>query len=103
MITTLIVYVDDIVAIGDDLEEIKKLKKKLLNEFKIKDLGRLKYFLGIKVAHSKGGIVISQQKCTLDLLKETWMLGSRPVDTLIDLNYKLDGEKEDMSMDRERD
>ena len=30
------------------------------------------------------------------------MLGSRPVDTLIDLNYKLDGEKEDMSMDRER-
>ena len=71
MITTLIVYVDDIVAIGDDLEEIKKLKKQLLNEFKIKDLGRLKYFLGIKVAHSKGGIVISQQKCTLDLLKET--------------------------------
>lgn len=71
MITTLIVYVDDIVAIGDDLEEIKKLKKQLLNEFKIKDLGRLKYFLGIKVAHSKEGIVISQQKCTLDLLKET--------------------------------
>ena len=45
---------------GDDWEEMEKLKKKLANEFKIKDLGRLKYFLGIKVVHSKEGMVISQ-------------------------------------------
>ena len=56
----LIVYVDDIVVTGDDWEEMEKLKKKLANEFKIKDLGRLKYFLGIKVVHSKEGMVISQ-------------------------------------------
>ena len=59
-IIALIVYVDDIVVTGDDWEEMEKLKKKLANEFKIKDLERLKYFLGIKVVHSKEGMVISQ-------------------------------------------
>ena len=59
-IIALIVYVDDIVVTGDDWEEMEKLNKKLENEFKIKDLGRLKYFLGIKVVHSKEEMVISQ-------------------------------------------
>lgn len=52
-VTTLIVYVDDIVVTNNDEEGIKKLKKCLISEFEIKDLGRLKYFSGIKVAHSK--------------------------------------------------
>ena len=62
-------------VIGDDLEEIEK---QLGNEFEIKYLGRLKYFLGIEVAHSKEEITISQHKCILDLLKEIRMLGCRP-------------------------
>lgn len=59
-ITTLIVYIDDIVVTGDDLEEIGKLKEKLKKEFQIKDLERFKYFLSIKVAQLNEGIVISQ-------------------------------------------
>ena len=59
-ITILIVYDDDIAVTRDDLEEMEKLKTKLANEFEIKDLGRLKYFLGIEVAQSKVGIVLSQ-------------------------------------------
>ncbi|RVW98207.1 ATP-dependent DNA helicase SRS2-like protein [Vitis vinifera] len=41
-------------TIGDDLQEIDNLRRWLPKEFKIKNLGRLKYFLGVKVAHSKG-------------------------------------------------
>ena len=67
-ITILIVYVDDIIITGDDLEEIEKLKKQLAKEFEIKELGQLKYFLGIEVAHSRNGIFIFQQKYILDLL-----------------------------------
>ena len=40
-ITTFIVYVDDIVAIEDDQEEIMGLKPYLAKEFEMKDLGKL--------------------------------------------------------------
>ncbi|GMP41364.1 hypothetical protein CsSME_00011497 [Camellia sinensis var. sinensis] len=75
--TTLIVYVDDIVLTGDDVEEVPRLKEYLANEFEIKDIGSLKYFLGIEVIQSKDGIFICQRKFLLDLLKETGMLGSK--------------------------
>lgn len=54
----LLVYVDDIVVASNSLESIVALKKFLDYEFKIKDLGTLKYFLGIEVAKSPQGIQI---------------------------------------------
>ncbi|RDX87093.1 hypothetical protein CR513_31475, partial [Mucuna pruriens] len=54
-----------------------------------KDLGHLKYFLGIEVAQSKEGIVISQRKYALDILQETSMSNCTPVDSPIDPNLKL--------------
>nr|XP_027189435.1 uncharacterized protein LOC113786269 [Cicer arietinum] len=83
----LIVYVDDIVIIEGDSNEIKNLK--LAAEFEIKDLEPLKYFLGMEVARSKKWIVVSQQKYILDLLKEIGMMGCRPADTPIDPNQKI--------------
>lgn len=71
----LIVYVDDIILTEDDQREIDQLKTSLAAEFKIKDLGALKYFPGMEVAQSKKGIVVSQWKYILDLLKETGMSG----------------------------
>nr|KYP53851.1 Retrovirus-related Pol polyprotein from transposon TNT 1-94 [Cajanus cajan] len=62
-LTILLVYVDDMIIVGDDEEEKLTPKKKLATHFEMKDLGRLKYFLGIEVAHSKKGIFISQRKC----------------------------------------
>ena len=88
----LIVYVDDIVITGDDYREINNLKASHAGEFEIKDLGSLKYFLGMEVARSKKGIVVSQQKYILDLLKETGMMGCRPANTPIDPNQKLQSE-----------
>jgi uncharacterized protein (DUF2164 family) len=67
----LVVYVDDIVLTNNDLTEMKKIKASLATEFEIKDLGELRYFLGIEVAQSKKGVVLSQQKYVLDLLNDT--------------------------------
>ena len=46
--------------------ELKRLKEKLVDEFEIKDLGMLKYFLGIEFARSKEGICVNQWKYVLD-------------------------------------
>ncbi|KAK3016209.1 hypothetical protein RJ639_006211 [Escallonia herrerae] len=48
-ITALIVYVDDMMVTGNDPEEREALQGHLSREFKMKDLGPLKYFLGIEV------------------------------------------------------
>ena len=71
----LIVHVDDMIIAGDDTQEINNLKERLKAEFEIKDLGNLRYFLGIEVVRSKNGIFISQRKYTLDLLAKTGKLG----------------------------
>ena len=84
-ITILVVYVDDIILIGDDdIVEMDKLKKNLAKELAIKDLSVLKYFLGVDITPSKKGIVVSQRKYILDLLEETGMSGCRASDTPIE-------------------
>ena len=88
-VVVLIVYVDDIVLTGDDIVEMARVKEKLAVDFEIKDLGFMRYFLGMEVARSKNGIVVSQQKYIIDLLKETGMSGCRPIDTPMDPNVKL--------------
>jgi hypothetical protein len=65
--------VDDNVIRGNDQRGIHDLKQHLFQHFQTKDLGRLKYFLGIEVAQSKSGIAISQRKYALDILEETGM------------------------------
>ncbi|XP_071740533.1 uncharacterized protein [Rutidosis leptorrhynchoides] len=78
LITCLIIYVDDMIITGNDQEEISKLKTNLFKEFEMKDLGGLKYFLGIEVLRSRQGIFICQKKYILDLLAETCMINYKP-------------------------
>ncbi|GAU31769.1 hypothetical protein TSUD_22150 [Trifolium subterraneum] len=87
--TALLIYVDDIILAGTDLNEITRIKEILDTHFKIKDLGVLKYFLGLEVAQSREGIAISQRKYCLDLLKDYGLLGSKPASTPLDPAVKL--------------
>ena len=50
VIAIIIIYVNDITLTGDHEEEIGKFKTFLAYEFEIKDLGNLKYFLGMEIA-----------------------------------------------------
>lgn len=70
------------------------MKQRLIKEFEIKELVRLKYFLGIEVAYSRQGIFISQHMYVSDLLKEIGKSGCKAVSTPIDLNHKLGEAKE---------
>ena len=66
----LIVYVDDIIITSDDKQGIDDLKRYLQNSF-------------------KEGIRISQSKYVLDILEETGLLGSKPMETPMGPNVKL--------------
>ncbi|XP_024029461.1 uncharacterized protein LOC112093978 [Morus notabilis] len=53
-IAVLIVYVDEIILTGDDVTEMDRLNQCLASEFEIKDLGSIKYFLGMEIAWVQG-------------------------------------------------
>lgn len=68
-VIAVLVYIDEINVTGDDVEQ-QRLKQQAGREIEIRDLGKLKYFLGIDGAYSKEGIFLSQHKYVLDLLEE---------------------------------
>ena len=70
-IILLVVYEDDIVITRSDFKGISSLKSFLHSQFHTKDLGMLRYFLGIEVMQNKHGIFLSQRKYVFDLLSET--------------------------------
>lgn len=95
-------YVDDIILTGDNILELACLKKRLAEEFEIKDLGPLRYFLGMEIARNKYGIFVSQRKYVLDLLKEIGLLGCKPVDTPVDCNAKITDQNTSAPIDKGR-
>jgi Reverse transcriptase (RNA-dependent DNA polymerase) len=90
--TIILVYVDDIIIIDNNSREIDCIKNDLKQKFKIKDLGKLTYFLGIEITHSQKRLFISQRKYVLDLLKETDKLKCKPTKTPIETNIKFNNE-----------
>ncbi|XP_061359256.1 secreted RxLR effector protein 161-like [Gastrolobium bilobum] len=78
----LVIYVDDMIITGNDLEEIALLQERLSIEFEMKKLGELKYFL--------------------DLLAEVGMLDCKPVDTPIVQNHRLADYPDQVQPNKER-
>ncbi|RVW69562.1 Retrovirus-related Pol polyprotein from transposon RE2 [Vitis vinifera] len=83
------VYVDDLIISGNDSAALKTFKAYLSDCFKMKDLGVLKYFLGIKVARSSAGLFLCQRKYTLDIVSEAGLLGAKPCGFPIEHNHRL--------------
>ena len=79
----LVVYVNDIVITESDSKGISSLKTFLHSQFHTKDLGMLRYFLGIEGMRSKHGIFLSQRKYVFDLLSETGKLEVKPCSSLM--------------------
>jgi hypothetical protein len=52
-------YVDDMIITGNDIDYISVLKTELTRRFEMKDLGSLRYFLGVEIAYSPRGYLFS--------------------------------------------
>lgn len=77
-LVALLVYVDDIVITGCDHQAIESLKTFLHTQFKLKDLGQLKYFLGLEITRSHKSIFLSQHHHAFQLLEDAGFLACKP-------------------------
>ena len=93
-IILLAVYVADIIITGNDMTGISSLKSFLHGQFHTKNLGMLKYFLGVEVMRSKREIFLSQRKYVLDLLSKTRKLATKPCQSPMAQNLYLTREGE---------
>jgi myo-inositol catabolism protein IolC len=85
----LLLYVDDIVLTGSDPQLISLVKVLLRKPFRIKDLGRLKFFLGIEVARSKQGLFLTQRQDALNIIFDSGFTASKPIDFPMEQKLKL--------------
>ena len=85
------VYVDDIILACKSDRLMKEMKDTLARQYKMKDLGELNYFLGVKVVQDtlKGQVWIGQPSCTENVLKKFGMEDAKPMETPVDPSQKL--------------
>ncbi|KAK3042502.1 hypothetical protein RJ639_000226 [Escallonia herrerae] len=86
---SVLVYVDDLILAGNNSTACSSFKKYLNDCFKLKDLGPLKYFLGIEAARGPRGLFLSQHKYALDILSESDLSLSKPVAFPMEQNHGL--------------
>ncbi|CAA7043502.1 unnamed protein product [Microthlaspi erraticum] len=84
-----LVYVDDIIITSNCDADVDQLKEDLKKAFRLRDLGALRYFLGLEIARSKRGIYVCQRKYVLELLEDTGLLACKPSSIPMDLSIKL--------------
>lgn len=82
-------YVDDIILTRASSSLLDELRIKLNQCFRLKDLGLLKYFLGIELSRSSRGIFLSQRHYTLSLLDDVGLLGCKAAFVSLDPLLKL--------------
>jgi hypothetical protein len=72
-----------------DSASLSPLTSFLDTQFKLKDLGPLKIFLGLEIARNSKGISICQRKYALDILEDAGLLAAKPVTFPMETNLKL--------------
>jgi hypothetical protein len=85
----ILVYVNDIIVASSTQEVVTALLKDLKNDFSLKDLRELHYFLGIEVNKVLDGLVLTQEKYANDLLKRVGMSDCKPVCTPLSTSEKI--------------
>ncbi|RVW75058.1 Retrovirus-related Pol polyprotein from transposon RE2 [Vitis vinifera] len=84
-----LVYVDDLVITGNDIQFVDHIIQKLGENFSLKDMGNLSFFLGVEVIPTHAGLFLSHHQYIRDLLSTTNMLGAKDVSTPLSTTASL--------------
>lgn len=90
----LLVYVDDIIFMASTTSLLQRIIHELCREFAIRDLGMLKFFLGVQVRRDANGFFLTQARME-DILDCEGMANYKPTAMPVDTKQKLpasDGE-----------
>ena len=86
----LLLYVDDFLIASNNQSKLNSVKEKLASEFKMRDLGEVSYFLGVKITRTNNGMFLSQESYLQKVLQKFKMDTSKPVKTPLEVNPCLD-------------
>ena len=84
-----LVYGDDLIITGSDPSLVDTIIRQLDSKFSTKDLAVLSFFRGVEVLTTLVGLLLSQQKYVIDLLRKHNMLGSKLISTSLAANTSL--------------
>jgi hypothetical protein len=84
-----LVYVDDLVITGNDPIFVSSIIDQLSNQFSVKDMGQLHFFLGMEVIPTTTGLFLSQHKYIRDLLTKLNMHGAKEATTPLSTTIML--------------
>ena len=90
----LLIWVDDIIIAANSFKSVDRIKALLKGKFKMKDLGPVKYFLGIEFSHEEG-IKIRQSRYISKILEKEGMSQCKPRTTPCEANPSSFNEKND--------
>jgi len=87
----LLLYVDDMLIVGNNTKRIALLKKALGKLFAMKDLGPTKQILGMRISHDRANkkIWLSQEECIEKVLERFNMQKAKPVNSPLAGHHKL--------------
>ncbi|WMV38166.1 hypothetical protein MTR67_031551 [Solanum verrucosum] len=88
-VIVVLVYVDDLILTGSNLTLIQSTKSNRQKKFKMKDLGDLRFFLGLEFSRNVCGILLNQRKYALELVADLGQGGAKPASTSLDFNQRL--------------
>jgi hypothetical protein len=100
-----VLYVDDMLLVGNNMKVIKEVKSKLSSNFDMKDLGDANFILGIEIKrdHAKRKLWLNKRKYVETILHRFNMHGSKPVKVPIPIGVKLSVDQCPKTQEEEED
>ena len=89
--TTIVIYVDDLIITGNNHAFLADTKQKLKAQFEMTDMGLLHFFLGLEIWQHQQGIFVSQQRYVQELIHAFGMADARPISLPMDVNQNFLG------------